>query len=176
MHADVLTGPGGNGGSRPVSPGRFIDQIKKLDNVVLSLGWSTIWDSNSKDVYTKQHTVGMESILSYTELDTPDYKELPINFPINAAYALKSQDVLKSFYDRVKKTNAVSYTLQSNKGDEVVIADLKKFIQSYGIENIYIDLSKDISSELNLSNSASAMLQFSLLNLITLFVVVLLRY
>lgn len=74
-----------------------------MDNVVLSMGWKTYWSSNSEDVYTFTHTDAMKDVIENTRINTPDYKDMPINFPIRAAFALKSQFVLRNFYDSVKK-------------------------------------------------------------------------
>lgn len=166
-------GPGGELDVPPVPSNLFIEQVKKMDNVVLSIGWST---TQSEDVYKKKHIEAMEKILTDNKLNTTDYKDMSINFPIHAVHALKSQDVLKSFYDNVKKTNAVAYTVRSRIGDIVDAEELKKFIKSYGIENIYIDLHDELQNKLNLGNGASTLVQFGLLNLITLFVVAIFRH
>lgn len=150
-----------------------------MDKVVLSLGWTTYWNKDSKEGYTKQYMDAMETIFKEHKLNTTDYKDISVNFPIRAPYALKSQDVLKSFYNNMTKTNTVTFTVQSQKGDIVDANELKKFIESYGIEKIYIDLHDELREKLNLSsgkgNGASTIVQFGLLNLITMLVVTILR-
>lgn len=179
-------GPGFQWGSFPVNADRFIAQVKKLDNVVLSLGWSTEWKVNSTAVYEKQYMDAMEAILKNNNLNANDYKDFPINFPIRAPFALNSQDALKSFYDNLTKTNAATFTVQSEAGDAVDVEELKKFITTYGVEHIYIDLSDEVMKRLNLGDDgkggkggsgggASTIVQYGLLNLITFTVIAFLR-
>lgn len=109
LNADILKGPG-HRVSTSFDGNQFIDEVKRMHNVVLSLGWKTFWYKESAEIYNKRNTDAMEKVLSDNHLNTIDYKDLTINFPINAGYALKSQDALKKFYENVKRTNSVAYT------------------------------------------------------------------
>lgn len=175
MTADILTGPGGAATIKPVDANAFIQQSKKMCNLVLSIGWKTIWDKKSNQTYKKENADQMMNVLRQNKINTFNFKDVAINFPIHAGYALKSRDVLKSFYDLVKQTNPVTYTVWSEKGDDVNATDLKNFIVSYGMENVYIDLHDDLRKKLNLSNGASSLIQFGLLNFVTFIIVTIFR-
>lgn len=134
-----------------------------MDKIVLSIGWTTNREL-SNSVYTEAHTNAMADIIKDNKLDK--LHDLAINFPIRATFALRSRDVLKKFYEHVKKTNPVTYTVWSRNEDKVNATELQQFIHSYGVENVYIDLPDDLRKKLNLDNSASSLVQFGLLNLI----------
>jgi len=175
LNAEVLTGPGASGSAAPVDGLKFIDEAKKLDNIILSIGWKTIPMKDPKEGYTNEHTKAMEDILKNSKITTPEYKDVSLNFPINAFYAVKSKDILRTFYDIVKNTNPVTFTVRSQKDDKVDAKELEAFIKSYGTEHIYMDLPDDLRNQINLSNGASSLVQFGLLNLITLAVVTIFR-
>lgn len=138
-----------------------------MDKVVLSIGWTTNRDTPNS-VYTEAHTNAMADVIKNNKLDKiPD---LAINLPIRAAFAVKSRKVLKELYENVKKTKPITYTVWSKNEDKVNATELQQFINSYGVENIYIDLPDELRKKLNLGNGASSLVQFGLLNLIMLIV------
>lgn len=162
-----MQGPGSLAEVPPLDSKEFIDEVKKMDNVVLSIGWTTNRDK-SNTVYTGAHTNAMADVVKDNKLDKiPNFA---INFPICAAYAVKSRSVLKQLFDHVKEKNPVTYTVWSRNEDKINATELTNFINSYGVENVYIDLPDDLRKKLHLSNGASALVQFGLLNLIMLVV------
>lgn len=179
MNAEVLEGPGAQGSPAPVDGVKFIEEAKKLDNVVLSLGWKTITQESAKDGYTAEHIKAMEEILKNSKINTPDYKEVSLNFPISAFYAIKSQDNLKKFYDGAKNANPITFTIRSQKEDKVEAKEVEAFVKSYGVEHIYMDLPDDLRKQINLGenkgNGTSSLVQFGLFNLIALAVATIFR-
>lgn len=166
MGGEVIQGPGSKT-EVPLDSKEFIDEVKKMEKVILSLGWTTSREK-SNSVYTEAHTNAMADVIKDNKLDK--LHELPLNFPIRAAFALKSRDVLKKFYDHLKKTNPVTFTVWSRNEDKVNATELQGFIRSYGVENIYIDLPDDLREKLNLDSGASSLVQFGLLNMIMLII------
>lgn len=176
MNADVVNGPDSNKNSPPIDGDKFIEQVKKLNsNVVLSLGWARNISStkNSDEGYSISHIEAMAAIINKNQILASDHKVMPINFPIRAVYALPSQDLLRELYNGAKTGNPVTFTVQAAKGDAVHPIELQEFIKSYDVENIYIDLPDELRDQLNLGKSASSssLIQFGLLNLLTLIVV-----
>lgn len=167
LRAEIVQGPGSVAEIPPLDPKEFIDEVKKLDNVVLSIGWTTN-RKNSNSVYTEAHTNAMADVITDNKLDK--IHNLAINFPIRASIAVKSQGVLRQLYDVVKEKNPVTYTIWSKNEDKVNATELQQFINSYGIENIYIDLPDDLRKKLDLGNGATSLVQFGLLNLIMLII------
>lgn len=168
-------GPGTSDRSAtPVDGIQFIKQVQKMNNAVLSIGWNTVWRPNWEEAYSASNINDMEQVIRSNTLINDNSKPMTVNFPIRAVYALKSQNALNNFYKSVKRNNpsaTVTYTVWSKNGDTVNAAELQKFIKSYGIENIYIDLPDDLRGKLNLGNGASSLVQFGLLNLITLLMI-----
>lgn len=163
----MLQGPGPTAEVPSIDSKEFIDEVKKMEKVILSIGWTTGRD-DSNVVYTGADKNAMIDIITDNKLDK--IHDLAINFPIRAALAVKSQNALKELFNEVKKTNPVTYTVWSKNEDKVNATDLQHFINSYGVENIYIDLPDDLRRKLNLGNGASSLVQFGLLNLIMLII------
>lgn len=172
VSANVLEGPNGKG-RLTVDHQKFIEEFKKTSNFVLSLGWTTDKSEELNENYTDEHTEAMTKIIEEHQLHT--LTKLPLNFDIRAAIAARSQTTLKNFYEKVKKTNLATYTVWSKEDDEVDTNELKNFVKSVGIENVYLVLTDDLRSKLNLGNRASSLIQFGLLNLATLVIVTIFR-
>lgn len=167
LGADVLQGPDSGAEVPQLDAKEFVDEVKKMEKVVLSVGWTTN-RQYSNAVYTSAHTNAMADVIKDNKLDKiPNFA---INFPIRAAFAVKSQSALKQLYDLIKLTNPVTYTIWSKNEDKVNATELQAFIQSYGVENVYIVLPPDLHKKLNLANGASSLMQFGLLNLIMLII------
>lgn len=167
LGADILQGPGSLAEVPPLDSKEFIDEVKKMDNAVISIGWTTNRDKSS-EVYTNAHTNAMADVVKDNKLDK--ISQFAINFPIRAALAVKSRNVLKQLYDHVKGKNPVTYTVWSKNEDKVNATELEQFIASYGVENVYIDLPDDLRKKLNLANGASSVVQFGFLNLFMLII------
>lgn len=159
----MLQGPDAGAEPPQLDAKEFVDEVKKMEKVVLSVGWTTSRE-NSNAVYTAAHTNAMADVIKDNR-----YRGA-VNFPIRAAFAVKSQSVLKQLYDLIKLTNPVTYTVWSKNEDKVNATELQSFILSYGVENVYIDLPNDLRNKLNLANGASSLTQFGLLNLIMLII------
>lgn len=168
MAGEVLQGPDSGAEVPELDAKEFVDEVKKMERAVLSVGWTTN-RVNPNSVYTSAHTNAMADVIKDNKLDK--IPNLAINFPIRAAFAVKSQAALKQLYDLIKLTNPVTtYTVWSRNEDKVNATELQTFIKSYGIENIYIDLPDDLRKKLNLGNGASSLVQFGVLNLIMLII------
>lgn len=167
LGADVLQGPDPGAEAPQLDAKEFVDEVKKMEKVVLCVGWTSSRE-NSNAVYTAAHTNAMADVIKDNKLDKiPNFE---VNFPIRAAVAVKSQSVLKQLYDLIKLTNPVTYTVFSKNEDKVNTTELQAFIKSYGVENVYIDVPNDLRKKLNLANGASSLIQFGLLNLIMLII------
>lgn len=88
----------------------------------------------------------------------------PITFPVRAAYAAKSEEELKRLLKDVT-AKSTTLTVWSPENDNVDVAALKKLILSVGVDRVYVDLPEKIHKTLDLSNSASSLAQFGLINL-----------
>lgn len=140
-----------------------------MNNVVLSIGWTTGRPKYHSEEYSSSNIEDMGEVIKNTTLINVNSKAVDVNFPIRAIYALKNQDILHNFYYSVKRNNprsTITYTVWSEKADTIDAAKLQKFIKYYGVENIYIDLPNDLRKKLNLGNGASSLVQFGLLNFI----------
>lgn len=185
MNADVVQGPGSNGASAPIDGDKFIEQVKKLNsNIVLSVGWAT--DVRRVDGYSISDIEAMAKMIERNRVFASDHKPMTINFPVRAVNAMQSQDLLHELYNGVNGINPVTFTVQAAKGDDVDATELQKFIKTYGVERVYIDLPDELRNELNLGKTgktggagggggASSIAQFSLLNLVALAIVTVLR-
>lgn len=163
----MLQGPDAGAEVPELDAKEFVDEVKKMEKVVLSVGWTTNRE-NSNAVYTSAHTNAMADVIKDNKIDKiPNFA---VNFPIRAAFAVKSQPALKQLYDLIKLTNPVTYTIFGKNEDKVNATDLQAFIKSYGVENVYIDLPNDLRKKLNLANGAASLIQFGLLNSIMLII------
>lgn len=174
VNADILKGPGGKA---PVDPVKFIDAAKELKNVVLSIGWTTEWSENlSNATYTKENVEAMIKVITDTKIHNMSH---PITFPIRAVYAASSKESLDHLYNEVKKINgdaATTLTIWSGKDDKVDAKALQEFIKGFGIDKVYVDVPIELRNNMNLGkNSASSLIHFGVLNLITFAVVHFLR-
>lgn len=166
---------GPNGPTSNLKVEKFIETYKKTDKFGLSLGWTTNPKAvkDPKDEFTENHTKAMKAIVDKNVgNDSTD----ALNFPLRAVYAVNSQTLLKNFYDSMKETHPkVTYSIFSEKNDEFAAEELVKFVKLIGVENVYLIISDDLRNQLNLSNSAGALVQFGFLNLAMLIVVAIFR-
>lgn len=167
----MTEGPNGFFPKLPAS--EFIENYKKTDKFGLSLGWTTTGAQDPKDEFTEQQTNAMKEIVDKNIGNGTDYA---LNFPIRAVYAVKSQTLLKNFYDSVKKDHAkVTYSIFSGKLDDVAADELGKFVKLIGVENVYLIINDNLRSQLNLGSGAAELVHFGLLNLAMLIVVAIFR-
>lgn len=196
LNADILRGPGGDMTIQPVDAHKFLEQVQKMHNVVLAIGWTTSWMPNSEKSYKKENTNAMLEALKENMI--LDYKDLAFNFHVHAGYAIRSKEVLKDFYEEVKKTNPITYTVWADSKRGINAKELNKFIHSFGVENVYIDLPQDIRNHIDFDlsknrlaeddkpkdndkdkpkgNGASSIVQFGLFNLIPFLIVTIFRH
>lgn len=103
----------------------------------------------------------------------------PITFPVRAGIAAQSESSLQHLYDTVSKTNKVTFTIWSGNDDSVDVKQLQALILSFGVDKVYVDVPKTLKEKLNLhensGSSASSLVHFGILNVITFAVVVFLR-
>lgn len=153
----------------------FFEQFKKTDKCVLSLGSTTADLKEPKEGYTEVHTKRMkEFVVDNVKKNTDD---VVVNFPLRSSYIQKSTTILKSFYDDVTKVHPkITFSIWSAKEDNFDAAEVQNFVKTIGVGNVHLILSDDSRKKLNLgTNGASGLVQFGLLNLITLVVVTIFR-
>jgi len=174
LHADVLAGPNGN--SPKFNAQDFIEQYKLTSKYVLSLGWVTSKVDEPKDGYTAEHTKAMKAVV--TDIIEKNKIEEPLNVPLRALYVPKSTTVLHNFFKEVKAIHPkLTYSIWSAKGDNFNAEEVQKFVNLIGIDNVYLSLLPEDRRKINLgvSNGASGLIQFGLLNLATLAVLTIFR-
>ena len=144
----------------------FVKQVTRLNNVVLGVRWVTCKRANYKDgSYNKSDIDEMYNLLKEAGVDK--MKEQAINILIRGHYANRSRDNLMDLYKKLNETNPVTFTIYTdeqywfnettddpNKPKRGVtpqnIEDLRAVIRLFGAENIYLQTSDDIRSELDL--------------------------
>lgn len=176
INADILEGPV-NSTVKPVDANKFLTIAKELSNATLSIGWTTKWGAEYKTgMYSEAHVDAMIKVIGENKINATSH---PITFPVRAGIAAHSKVTLRRLFDSVNKTNHVTFTIWSSQGDNVDIKHLQEFILSFGVDRVYVDVPKEVQEKLNLGekskNSATSIVQFGLLNVITFMVVVFLR-
>lgn len=172
LHADVTKGP--NGGEAKIQADKFIGEYQRSSNNVLSLGWTTKKSSDSKTGYTEEHTKAMTEIV--TDIIKKNNIEEPLNVALRAVYIPESTTFLKNFFTETKKTHPkLTYSIWADKDDDFKHTEIQNFVQVIGVDNVYLSLTQDKRDKLNLGNGASGLVQFGLLNLVTLAVVTIFR-
>lgn len=143
---------------------KFFAAIKNLDGPTLALGWTTPETVKTDQSYTKENCDAMIKVIEENKVN----KTNPITFPIRAALAVNSKDVLKNLHNEVsKKELKPTFTVWSAKGDVVDENKLREFINDIGVENVYVDVPKELREKLHL-NGASTLIHFGLFNLAAL--------
>lgn len=134
----------------------FVSQVIRLKNVVLGIRWTTYKrDEWNNGEYKKKHTDEMFDMLTKAGVDKIEGQT--INFFIRAHYANRSREHLMDLYEKLNKTNTVTFTLYSDeqywfKGgltplDKDAFSDVIKFL---GPENVYLQVSDDVRANLSL--------------------------
>lgn len=173
----------------------YAKQVSRLPRVVLGVRWAT-WKCIVEDTgYTKKSTDDMFRMLHEAEIDK---KNQTINLFIRGNYAHKSLNHLMDLYKKLKETNEVTITLYSDEQyfheelcdddnpkiprTEPNIKELREVIDSFGPQNVYLQVSDKIRADLRLyglkneyrppySNAASSFIRLDSVSLI-LFIVV----
>lgn len=176
INADILKGPV-NSAVKPVKADKFFTFAKDVENATLSIGWTTNWGSNFTN---GSYSAGeVEAMIKSIEKNKNSTAGHPITFPVRAGIAAQSKSSLQHLYDTVSKTNTVTFTIWSGNDDSVDVKQLQALILSFGVDKVYVDVPKTLKEKLNLhektGSSASSLVHFGLLNVITFAVVVFLR-
>lgn len=166
MNADILAGPG-SPTNTPVNAKAFfaaVNAIKEgeLKTATLSIGWTT---NVGKDVrYTDEH---VDQMIKTIDENKP-LKTHPITFPVRAAIAAQSKPALEKLLKKVNETHEVSLTIWSAAKDEVDVPKLKNLINTIGTGMVYVDVPSELQEKLQLAkSSASSLVNFGLLNVVT---------
>ncbi|XP_058454296.1 protein FAM151B [Malaya genurostris] len=153
INADILSGPVNNTSTIPVDPIKFFDAVKRMDNVTLSIGWTTRWSNDAKEgQYTEAHIQHMLNTIKDNGIDKMGYD---ITFPIRAGIAAYSVKELNNLYCSLTHTNSVTFTIWSSADDAVNVVKLREFIFAIGLDRIYIDVPDQLRQQLNLTNGRS---------------------
>lgn len=161
INADIVPGPLENIATIPVDPDQFFEGASNFPESVLSIGWTTRWGSNfTTGNYTDTQINEMISTIKVNKI-THD-----ITFPVRAGIAAQSETGLKKLFAALEPTNNVTLTIWSSAGDFVNIEQLRSLIFSFGLDKVYLDVPEEVSSQLDLGNSAnSRAASFSILGL-----------
>lgn len=139
----------------------FTEQVKKLDNVVLGVRWTT-WkvDEIAQGIYSKAITDKMFEMLKRAGVF--EMKRQAINFFIRGHYVHRSLEHLKELWENVNKTNPVTFTIYTDEqywfGENLIskplfpenITALREAITFLGPENVYLQVSDEIRADLDL--------------------------
>lgn len=168
----MVQGPQGQ--SPKLNAKEFIDRYIDTSKYVLSLGLTTQKASDPKDGYTEAHTKAMKALV-VDNIQKAKIEE-PLNVPLRAQYVPKSTTVLQNFFNDVKKLHPkFTFSIWSAKDDDFKADEIQNFVKLIGVDNVYLSLAKEKRDKLNLGNGASGLVQFGLLNLVTLAVVTIFR-
>lgn len=148
----------------------FTKQVLRLNNVVLGIRWMTykrvIEHTNPAIIYGyfKKNTDEMFELLKNTGVTKK--KGQPINLFIRGQYANKSREHLLDLYEKLNKTNPVTFTLYTDEqywfNDTLNnftinfpvhpenIPALRDFIQFIGPDKVYLQVSNEIRADLDL--------------------------
>lgn len=151
INADIVAGPLDNVLTTPVDPIRFLAGAKQLPNAVLSIGWTTRWGPEfTVGTYTQAQVTAMVNAIKSNGIAESGHE---ITFPVRAGIAAQSHDQLHELAAAINATNKVTFTIWSSANDMVNIDALRKFIFSFGLDKIYVDVPEEVSSRLDLGNA-----------------------
>ncbi|XP_055307759.1 protein FAM151B-like [Sitodiplosis mosellana] len=162
INADIILGPGKGIKPKPVDANLFFDVIKSIEelkSVTFSIGWTTsvniipglpLWTMKTR--YSQNHVDAMIKAIEENHIDGSNY---PISFPIRAAIAAESREVLQYLFNEVSKQSNVTFTIWSATNDEVNISKLQDLILSIGTDKVYVDVPKKLKDQLNLNNPSN---------------------
>lgn len=142
LNADILRGPG-NPPTLPVNPTKFFKAAKSFENSTLSIGWTTALDPNSTNSYTDAHVSSMLEDIRKNNVTQM------ITFPVRAAIAAESQSQM---LELLKTISDSTLTIWSSKEDTVNVEKLRNVIETAGLNNVYLDVPRDLREKLHLDN------------------------
>lgn len=174
INADILRGPV-NAQIKPVNAKEFLEGCHQLPNATISPGWTTqLIPFLQKGAYSPLHINQMIEVLETHHIINSTH---PVTFPVRAAIATQSKDTLINLLDRMNRTDRASATLTiwSSGEDRVNIIALRDLIVSIGVDRVYVDVPSKIYNKLNLASSASTLVHFGILNVITFTICTLLK-
>lgn len=153
LNADILAGPL-NATTIPVNATEFLIKASPFTNSTLSIGWTTNYGANISASYREDQIKEMlDTIQSYNVTQN-------ITFPVRAGIAAESiselSNLLKNVFDS-------TLTLWSSEGDAVNVTNLRKLIQTVGINRTYVDVPQDLLSDLHLETISGSTVQKSFL-------------
>ena len=138
LNADIFTGPNTNkSGVNSTEFRRII--LANFPESTLSIGWTTGWNSSENAtnvVYTRNMIKEMEDYCASLKQ--------PITFPIRAAMAKRSWNLLTDLLD---KSRAYTITIWSSKSDNVDPDDMVYVRNHSEIDRVYYDLPEPLMSE-----------------------------
>ncbi|KAH0999507.1 hypothetical protein HUJ04_005280 [Dendroctonus ponderosae] len=102
--------------SMPVDASRFLDVAKSLPKSILSLGWTTAYDSNSNGSYESSQIQEMIDVIRSHNITQE------ITFPVRAGLAARSLEQLTNLTESIEKS---TLTIWSSDGDNVSVEDLR---------------------------------------------------
>lgn len=160
---------------RPVDAKDFLSGCRQLPNATISPGWTTMLvPLLQKGAYFQPHINEMIETLEAHKIRNSSH---PVTFPVRAALATQSKEVLLNLLDRMNRTDRGSATLTiwSSVEDRVNVTALRDLILSVGMDRVYVDVPPKVYNKLNLPSSASTLVHFGILNLVTYTVCLLLK-
>ncbi|KAH1026669.1 hypothetical protein HUJ05_000302 [Dendroctonus ponderosae] len=142
INADILAGPV-NASTKPVNASRFLDVAKSFPKSILSLGWTTAYDSNSNGSYESSQIQEMIDVIRSHNITQE------ITFPVRAGLAARSLEQLTNLTESIEKS---TLTIWSSDGDNVSVEDLRLLISKIGLNRTYIDVPSDLLEQLRLDD------------------------
>lgn len=140
----------------------FVNEVIRLPNVVLGIRWTTrkCLEADTGE-YKKANTDNMFDMLQAAGVDRMNGQA--INFFIRAHYANRSRENLMDLYQKLNQTNPVTFTIYSDDlyffkkkctDDKPItplnITAVRDAIMFFGAENVYLQVSDEVRSELHL--------------------------
>ncbi|XP_067010071.2 protein FAM151B [Anabrus simplex] len=139
LNADILAGPV-NSTTTPVDANLFLQQARdRFPNRTLSVGWTTRFGGNvTEGSYQQEHIKAMRDLLEQNNISQP------VTFPVRAALAVRSQEVLLGLM--TAKSNA-TLTLWGPDTDPLDHNALDKFVSTVGKQRVYLDLPNSTNAD-----------------------------
>ncbi|XP_028138418.2 protein FAM151B [Diabrotica virgifera virgifera] len=145
LNADILAGYFGTANkTEPVDAKTFLAYANNVEQVTLSLGWTTCKCVPDQTYGNIQIQEMIDTIHSNNVINT-------ITFAVRACLiANTNRDKMKELLDSTKNNNS-SFTIWSHHQDEVNIDSLKKVIAQFGVESMFFDVPQELREQLDLN-------------------------
>ncbi|XP_043802481.1 protein FAM151B isoform X2 [Apis laboriosa] len=155
LNADILEGPT-NATAIPVDAKFFIGQAKTYPKYTLSVGWTTSYansENNTENIdrYTEQQIQRMINTLKEQHVTQP------VTYPVRAGLAANDIKAMKMLMENSTESGIKNATLTvwSGEGDKVNAEKLSQLIKEIGVENVYVDVPKELMDKLRLSAASN---------------------